>query len=92
MQMDFSKLIMVPDSPDRSEYKESKESKDCKESKDSSSSTPNYFDWRTTYPELEILYKNKDVILEELNGISKVRNFEYLNAICKIIFFFSSSP
>lgn len=33
---------------------------------------PNYFDWRETYPELDILYKNKNIILEEMNGIPTV--------------------
>jgi hypothetical protein len=35
-------------------------------------SSPNYFNWRETFPELEIIYYNKSVISEEMKQIQRV--------------------
>lgn len=34
--------------------------------------TPNFFNWRDVYPELEVLYQNQHIIRKEINNIEKV--------------------
>jgi hypothetical protein len=63
----------------KSEFKSGNKENDLPES-------PNYFNWRETFPELEIIYYNKSVILEEMKQIQRVRHVCY-----KFDFLFISS-
>lgn len=36
--------------------------------------TPNYYDWRTIYPDLQILHENISLLQEEIGLISQVLN------------------
>jgi hypothetical protein len=43
---------------------------------DKKSKSPNFFDWRKIYPELQILYDNVNVLLTESENLPQVNSYK----------------